>query len=44
MVDKCEKAMKQFSAMKTVHFIGMTYKQLVIKWLRSTMMYVYFIA
>ena len=42
MVDKCEKAMKQFSAMKTVQFIGMRYKQLVIKQLRS--MYVYFIA
>ena len=35
MVDKCEKAMKQFSAMKTVQFIGMSYKQLVIKQLRS---------
>ena len=45
MVDKCEKAMKQFSAMKTVQFIGMSYKQLVIKYLRLiTMMYVYFIA
>ena len=35
MVDKCEKAMKQFSAMKTVQFIGMSYKQLAIKYFRS---------
>ena len=35
MVDKCEKAMKQFSAMKTVQFIGMSYQQLAIKYLRS---------
>ena len=43
MVDKCDKAMKQFSAMKTVQFIGMRYKQLVIKYLRRTRMYVHFI-
>ena len=43
MVDKFEKAMKQFSAMKTVQSIGMSYKQLVIKWLRS-MMYIHVIA
>ena len=36
MVDKCKKAMKQFSAMKTVQFIGMSYKQLVIKYLGSS--------
>ena len=33
MVDKCEKAMKQFSATKTVQSIG---KQFVIKYLRSS--------
>ena len=43
MVDKCEKAMKQFSAMKTVQFIGMSYQQLAIKYLRS-MIHVHFIA
>ena len=42
MVDKCEKAMKQFSAMKTVQFIGMSYKQLAFKDLRS--MYIHAIA